>query len=510
MFVGKKFIISVIILMMSFSTFKYLDGAVEMFSLNGQFDIKANTLLTTFNIFPKEYEITFEVYLSSFTSGNNYCKCANLFRFTSGNDDLDINERLLAAWFTTYATLTFYLFINNHSVQVLNIPFSIGWKKFNISQLLLHGAYISTIQVDGTIISSVTNTDAKEFYNVKLYFSDPWYLAQPGMARNLLVTKGCSESNFYCKPLLEVTYNADIFLKLGCWKDAYKRALIPLEDNLNDETLSHQKRPDPLGYCYRNASKYGYKIFSLQFGGQCFAGNDTSYEIFGQSNNCSLDGRGGPWANEVYTKHNNSFLVQNTEKNKYVLDISLNLDYISLVESAFNVTWEYLIPPFINVKYEDLPVDIIKINSNKYKYKIFNLKYKGINQSIIATLNNTRCLFGGIYKINVPIKVYFENTIGSSWDIFKTISINIQENCPKTNDSSHIMPTNPNHVPGFLMYLKTDLTVALKVHAITAHLEDYVSRSLGRYVEQASEAAHAKMKPVINRFNVFQMSKKQD
>ncbi|XP_065662462.1 uncharacterized protein LOC124811205 isoform X2 [Hydra vulgaris] len=449
MFVEKKTIISVNLLMMSMCTFKYLDGAVEMFSLNGQFDVKANNLLTTFNIFPKEYEITFEVYLSSFTSGNNYCMCANLFRFTSGNDDLNINERLLAAWFTTSGTLTFYLFINSHSVQVLNVPFSIGWKKFNISQLLLHGAYISTIQVDGVNISSVTNTDAEEFYNVKLYFSDPWYLAQPGMVRNLLVTKGCSESNFYCKPLLEVTYDADIFLKLGCWKDTQNRALTLLEDQLSDRTLSYKQRPDPLGYCYRTASKYGYLIFSLQYGGQCFAGNNTSYQNFGKSDNCNLDGRGGRWANEVYTKKNSGFLVQNAEKNIYVLDISFNLDYINLIESAFNATWEYFIPPFINVNYEDLSVDIVKINSRKYKYKIFNLKHNGVNQSIIATLNNTRCLFGGTYKVIVPIKIYFENTIGNSWETFKTVSINIQENCPKTDDSNHVLPTDPNHVPEY-------------------------------------------------------------
>ena len=62
-----------------------------------------------------------------------------------------------------------------------------------------------------------------------------------------------------------------------------------------------------------------------------------------------------------------------------------------------------------------------------------------------------------------------------------------------------------------LQYLEKDLTVTWKVHAVTTHLKDFIARSghsLGRYAEQASEAAHDKMKPVINRFNVSQMSKK--
>ena len=50
-----------------------------------------------------------------------------------------------------------------------------------------------------------------------------------------------------------------------------------------------------------------------------------------------------------------------------------------------------------------------------------------------------------------------------------------------------------------------------KIHIISAHLQQFIEltgHSLGQYNEQASESAHSKMKPIIERFNVSQTNSK--
>ncbi|XP_047129442.2 uncharacterized protein LOC105850048 [Hydra vulgaris] len=194
--------------MMSMIAIKYLYGAVILYSKYEEFELKKNNCITTFSVFPKEYEITFEVFLSSFSDGNEYCHCANLFRFTNGNDDHNsYGNRLLAVWYFDTKELQYHSSINGYTHQAKPAPYSTGWQKFNISQLLFRGAYISTLQVNNVTISSVINNDAREFFNVNLFFSDPYYLTQPGYAKNILVTRGCSESNLYCQPQLNMQFN---------------------------------------------------------------------------------------------------------------------------------------------------------------------------------------------------------------------------------------------------------------------------------------------------------------
>ena len=50
--------------------------------------------------------------------------------------------------------------------------------------------------------------------------------------------------------------------------------------------------------------------------------------------------------------------------------------------------------------------------------------------------------------------------------------------------------------------LKIKLSVSWKVHCVTAHLEDVLSKlqkGLAMYAEQTGEAAHWKMKPIMGR-----------
>ena len=43
------------------------------------------------------------------------------------------------------------------------------------------------ISIGGEELHAVENSQPEEFHNVKVYASDPWYPAQPGSIRNLVI-----------------------------------------------------------------------------------------------------------------------------------------------------------------------------------------------------------------------------------------------------------------------------------------------------------------------------------
>lgn len=46
----------------------------------------------------------------------------------------------------------------------------------------------------------------------------------------------------------------------------------------------------------------GYSMFAIQNGGWCAASSTAqqTFDKYGKSTNCMIDGEGGPWANNVY------------------------------------------------------------------------------------------------------------------------------------------------------------------------------------------------------------------
>ena len=65
---------------------------------------------------------------------------------------------------------------------------------------------------------------------------------------------------------------------------------------------NYQARKDSIEKCYKAAKKRGFQIFAVQNGGWC-ASSATAGQTFnkyGKSAACKSDGKGGPWANQVY------------------------------------------------------------------------------------------------------------------------------------------------------------------------------------------------------------------
>ncbi|XP_077968095.1 uncharacterized protein LOC144422133 [Styela clava] len=92
------------------------------------------------------------------------------------------------------------------------------------------------------------------------------------------------------------------FASIGCFKDTGRRAIPQADGRFPTLKGNYQRRSNAIQKCAKVASDKGYKVFSVQNGGWCATGPNahTTYKKYGPSNACEGDGKGGPWANQVY------------------------------------------------------------------------------------------------------------------------------------------------------------------------------------------------------------------
>ncbi|XP_065679414.1 uncharacterized protein LOC105843544 isoform X2 [Hydra vulgaris] len=182
----------------------------EAFSIEEETSIQQGLLIATFKAVPKEYEIAFDLQLTSFITYT----CASILQFTISSDYSNYGDRCPA------------VFVCNHLFDGVQICGSVNgeicyavitkyinlldWTSFVISQRKLNGYYNYSVQVNGEIINTIQNNDARNFENVNLYISSPWVIAQPGFIRNMTVTNMCTNTQLYCKPQLNVVFNGEL------------------------------------------------------------------------------------------------------------------------------------------------------------------------------------------------------------------------------------------------------------------------------------------------------------
>ena len=92
------------------------------------------------------------------------------------------------------------------------------------------------------------------------------------------------------------------YVAVGCYREKQDRAIDTLEGKdsiLND---SYYSRENPIAKCAVAAMRKGYNMFAVQDGGLCAAGVTAlqTFDKYGKSTNCEVDGTGGPGAINVY------------------------------------------------------------------------------------------------------------------------------------------------------------------------------------------------------------------
>ena len=94
----------------------------------------------------------------------------------------------------------------------------------------------------------------------------------------------------------EISYHS-----IGCYKDTEERA-IPNASGFGYDNSDYSNKADAINKCYIFAKLKGNSIFSVQDGGWCATGPNATktFDMYGNSTACAIDGKGGSWANEVY------------------------------------------------------------------------------------------------------------------------------------------------------------------------------------------------------------------
>ena len=145
-----------------------------------------NTTVATLNSLGKEYIVSFEVYPISL-----YSNWTNVIHLTTGGDWENFGDRNPAVFFhPNTSILHIASAINNDLNRVFDtapIPLK-QWSSIEISQQLVNQSYIYCIRVNESVVYSVVNNIPLKLSNVKVYAGDPWYAAQNGFIRNLIIT----------------------------------------------------------------------------------------------------------------------------------------------------------------------------------------------------------------------------------------------------------------------------------------------------------------------------------
>ena len=90
---------------------------------------------------------------------------------------------------------------------------------------------------------------------------------------------------------------------MGCYRDDSSIRAVP-DLERTDLVLdgNYRVRQNAVEKCAIVARKKGFRMFAIQDHGRCLSSATAgeTFDKYGKSDKCSEDGKGGPWANNVY------------------------------------------------------------------------------------------------------------------------------------------------------------------------------------------------------------------
>ncbi|XP_065662973.1 uncharacterized protein LOC136085581 [Hydra vulgaris] len=151
--------------------------------------LKKGLYLETLNDMMNEYTVSFNLKPKSYSKG-----LKNVLHFILDNDIVENGDRNPGVWFHQDGSGKLVIFVavnNNGKYSIETAPLTLNvWSFVKISQILSNDKYWLTVDLNGANIHRVENYMAKNFKNVKVYASDPWYDAQDGSIADLLIING--------------------------------------------------------------------------------------------------------------------------------------------------------------------------------------------------------------------------------------------------------------------------------------------------------------------------------
>ena len=158
------------------------------FSLPREQLLKRNTLLTTLPTLTKEWRVSFELNPSSYV----YNGFAQILHLTTGGKYGKFGDRTPALWIHKSKGVYISTYLNGkpHAVGKYfptKKPTINEWTKVEMSQAKIGPKYMFSLTIKGETVWHVENTDPRQFSDVLVYTSSPWYVAQAGSIRDFRI-----------------------------------------------------------------------------------------------------------------------------------------------------------------------------------------------------------------------------------------------------------------------------------------------------------------------------------
>ena len=149
-------------------------------------------LLATIPRLSTEWSVEFTFRLTTSSSSSPHCSVIHL---TQGENAVNVGDRAPAVFLDGIPTISQTSFFSathgekNHAFITARVPVVDEPTHIEIHQRYISGGkYRYFIKWNGEEIYSVVDEDAQQFYNVKVYASDPWYDACPAFIKNFSIT----------------------------------------------------------------------------------------------------------------------------------------------------------------------------------------------------------------------------------------------------------------------------------------------------------------------------------
>nr|XP_047132656.1 uncharacterized protein LOC100199204 [Hydra vulgaris] len=151
--------------------------------------LNRGVFLGTVIVLMKGYTVSFNIKPLTYNKVLN-----NVVHLTLENDFGAYGDRNLGVWFCEDGSgcLVICAVVNgNASYCIETTPLILNkWSSVKIYQSMQGEKYWFSVDLNGVNIHRVENSDAKDFKNMKVYASDPWYNAQNGSITNLMIVNG--------------------------------------------------------------------------------------------------------------------------------------------------------------------------------------------------------------------------------------------------------------------------------------------------------------------------------
>ncbi|XP_065641517.1 uncharacterized protein LOC105843224 [Hydra vulgaris] len=161
----------------------------EVYLMEDKIELSKGNIVATIKKLKKEFSVFFEIKPTIFSYDFH-----NVIHITTGDIQSSYGYRNPAVWFDNSGTGKLWICYDINGTadhcMITNAVKCKRWSSIKISQSFFQGNYIYSTELNGEIIFTEINSDAREFSNVKVYISNSWNDVQQGFIRNLKIING--------------------------------------------------------------------------------------------------------------------------------------------------------------------------------------------------------------------------------------------------------------------------------------------------------------------------------